>query len=109
MTKIIDKPPLPIITQDQLGAPWAHFAESVFLQEEDGGQGCHGPYALVATLNVRAYNAKETFEVVIGRTDAIDRLIAALQVSKARIKVQEAQNALNKHQYHLSNLEKELL
>lgn len=81
--------------QSDHGVPWSYSAEQVFIDEEDGGQGCHPPYPLVAMLSVRAYNVDVPFEVAIGKEEQIDALIAALQLTKARMKVQQAEYALS--------------
>lgn len=89
--------PQPIKFADQTDhcVPWSYSAEQVFIDEEDAGQGSHPPYPLVAMLSVRAYDAEVSFEVAIGKEAQIDALIAALELTKARMKVQKAEYALS--------------
>lgn len=90
------------------GAPWSFVAVEVAFTEEDAGQGSHPPYPLVATLNVEDHTGR-VIEVVVGREKHIDQLIAALQITKARMKVDAKAKELDQLKGHLFRLEADLL
>lgn len=89
------------------GAPWSFVAQEVFFEEEDGGQGSHS-FPPVALMNVWERKTGEPIEVIIGREYHVDRLIAALQVLKARMHLQEKSRELNGAKHRVSCQEKNL-
>jgi len=91
-----------------LGAPWSFVGQDVFFTFEDAGQGSHPPFPQLAMMNVRKHDG-EMLEVVIGYENHVDRLIAALQVIKARMDVQSKTDRLDMAKGNLARLENKLL
>ncbi|MNC05682.1 hypothetical protein D3C75_531730 [compost metagenome] len=91
-----------------LGAPWSYVGQDIFFTHEDAGQGSHPPFPQLAMMNVRKHDG-EMLEVVIGYENHIDKLIAGLQVLKARMDVQSKTDRLDMAKGNLAHLEKKLL